>query len=215
MKRFHNEFLVVELIVIYYVSPLIIYFYGFFISPVQILSLLIIYIVLVLKLSNSLEFRKVFSFTFLRKKHLFYVQQRFFIMLILLTLFLLLYDYSLFLDLPLDKTYIWLGIVVIYPLFSVLPQEILYRTFFFERYKSIFTAKHTLVFASALTFSFGHIIFHNVIAILLTFFGGLMFAYTYHKRESLTLVSIEHTLYGVLVFTLGFGSFFYHGFVPS
>jgi hypothetical protein len=47
---------------------------------------------------------------------------------------------------------------------------------------------------------------------ILTFFGGYLFAYTYAKTRSLLLVSIEHALYGCLLYTIGLGRFFYTGF---
>ena len=129
--------------------------------------------------------------------------------------FLLMYDYCLLFDLMLHDTYLWLSIIIVYPLTSVFPQEIIFRSFFFQRYSTLFTTRKSLVLASALSFSFAHIIFHNILAVLLTFLGGLLFAYTYEKRKSLTLVSIEHALYGILIFTLGFGRFFYHGLVGN
>jgi hypothetical protein len=44
-----------------------------------------------------------------------------------------------------------------------------------------------------------------------SFFGGLLFAHTYHTSKSLALVWLEHTLYGWTLFTLGLGWYFYHG----
>lgn len=69
----------------------------------------------------------------------------------------------------------------------------------------------TLVFIglNAVLFSFSHIIFNNWLAIVLTFFGGIMFAFTYRKSNSLMVVFIEHMLYGNWIFTVGIGQYFY------
>jgi len=62
---------------------------------------------------------------------------------------------------------------------------------------------------NAALFSFSHIIFRNWLAIVLTFAGGLMFAWTYRKSKSLMVVFIEHMLYGNFIFTVGIGQYFY------
>ena len=95
--------------------------------------------------------------------------------------------------------------------FSVLPQEVLYRVFFFERYRPLFGRGAGLVAASALVFGFGHIIFHNWLAVPLTLLGGWLFARSYRRTSSLLLIFIEHTLYGCAIFTIGYGEFFYQG----
>ncbi len=43
--------------------------------------------------------------------------------------------------------------------------------------------------------------------------GGWLFADTYRQSRSLWLVCLEHALYGDLIFTIGLGTFFYHGAV--
>ena len=66
---------------------------------------------------------------------------------------------------------------------------------------------------SALIFCFAHVFFINWVAPLLSLFGGLMFATTYSKTNSLLLVSIEHALYGNTLFFIGLGWFFWGGSV--
>lgn len=115
------------------------------------------------------------------------------------------------LDLPSKSPARWLAIMVIYPLASVYLQNIIYRAFVFHRYRNAFRTPEHLVWASALAFGFAHVIFHNWIALALTMAGGLIFAHTYHKHRSLLLCSIEHALYGCTLFTIGLGSYLYHG----
>jgi membrane protease YdiL (CAAX protease family) len=98
-----------------------------------------------------------------------------------------------------------------YPLVSVLPQELAYRVYFFQRYAPLFGSKSGMIAASAIVFGFGHIVFHNWPAVVLTLLGGLLFAKTYRRTSSLLLVSFEHALYGWAVFTIGYGEFLVEG----
>ncbi len=111
--------------------------------------------------------------------------------------------------LPLNITWLWVVIVLFYPVWSVIPQELIYRTFFFHRYRNIFPNKWGMIIANTLAFSFMHIIFENIVAIVFSFAAGLILAILYSKHKSLFGISIEHAIYGILVFTIGLGSFFY------
>ena len=109
----------------------------------------------------------------------------------------------------------WLLVMFLYPILSVVPQEIIFRSFFFARYRTLFTHPAALVLASGLAFGFAHILFHNWVAPVLCVVGGIMFAQTYRRTQSLMLVAFEHALYGDFVFTLGLGRYFYHGAVAA
>lgn len=113
-----------------------------------------------------------------------------------------------FLDLPRHMPFLWLLIIVGYPLVSVYPQELLFRGFFFARYQALFDSETVTALASALLFAWMHIVFANVYAVLLSFIGGWLFASTYRQTRSLRLVCLEHALYGALIFTLGYGRLF-------
>jgi membrane protease YdiL (CAAX protease family) len=147
----------------------------------------------------------------IEKKQLRFILQRFLVCsFLLLGLLLLLYPGN-FLNFPRQYPLFFLFFIVLYPVLSVLPQELLYRTFFFKRYRLIFRQPVSMIMASTLSFGFLHIIFHNYLAILLTLVGGYFFSRTYNVTRSLYLVCFEHSLYGLLVFTLGFGGFFIRG----
>ncbi len=105
----------------------------------------------------------------------------------------------------------WLLIMFAYPVLSVLPQEVMYRALFFARYRPLFGEGIGMVIASAVMFSFCHVIFHNWISLPLTFIGGWLFARSYQRTSSLLLPCVEHALYGCAIFTLGYGEFFYKG----
>jgi membrane protease YdiL (CAAX protease family) len=108
---------------------------------------------------------------------------------------------------------LWLAIMILYPLFSVYPQEIIYRTFLFHRYRDLFPGKLMMIAASAAAFGFAHVILRNELAVLLTIIGGVLFAHTYQRSRSTLLAVIEHALYGNLLFTIGLGASFYLGAV--
>lgn len=117
-------------------------------------------------------------------------------------------------DYPRHKTAIWLAIIVFYPLLAVYPQELFYRAFLFRRYRALFPGKQTMLFVSALTFGFAHIIYGNIPAVLLTLVGGYLFAFTYQRSRSILVASLEHALYGCLLYTIGLGQFIHTSF-PS
>lgn len=126
-------------------------------------------------------------------------------LLTLVTISLLCPQYLFFC--PKNNTSLWLSILIFYPLLSVYPQEVIYRGFLFRRYETLFPNKRSMIHASALVFAFAHIIYGNIPAILLTLIGGYFFAITYQRSHSLLTVSVEHALYGCLLFTIGLGRF--------
>ncbi len=128
------------------------------------------------------------------------------IIISLTTLFVWITNKEAFFSVLLNKPKLWLIILFIYSVFSVYPQELVYRTFFFKRYESLFKNGHQLIFLNAIVFSLGHIFFKNTLVIILTFLGGLLFAFTFTKTKSTILVSIEHAIYGSWLFTVGMGA---------
>lgn len=114
-------------------------------------------------------------------------------------------------DLPRERPLLWAVIVVFYPLFSVYPQELLFRAFELHRYAPLFPGPRRAALAGAAAFGFAHIIFGNVLAVVMTLAGGWLFARRYQRTRSLFVVSVEHAAYGLLIFTVGLGGFFYHG----
>jgi len=105
----------------------------------------------------------------------------------------------------------WAIVMVAYPIVSVWPQGIIYRAFFFERYRPLFPSALMMILASAVAFGFSHIIFRSPLSVALTFAAGLLFAWRYEATGSLLVSSLEHALYGCWMFTVGLGALFYHG----
>ncbi|MFJ8577851.1 type II CAAX prenyl endopeptidase Rce1 family protein [Micromonospora sp. NPDC093277] len=113
-------------------------------------------------------------------------------------------------DLPRQQPVIWVAVVVLYPVLSVYPQELIFRAFLCYRYAPVFGRGGGLVAASAGAFGFAHVIFGSWLSVLLTLVGGVLFARRYLRTRSLLVVWVEHAAYGVLAFTVGLGAYFYH-----
>jgi membrane protease YdiL (CAAX protease family) len=88
---------------------------------------------------------------------------------------------------------------------------LLYRAFFFHRYRPLFGSGWTMLLASGLAFGFVHIIFGNWLAVALCVLGGWLFAFTYYSSNSLLLTCLDHAIFGNFIFTIGLGRSFYHG----
>lgn len=106
---------------------------------------------------------------------------------------------------------VWLILMVIYPLLSVYPQGLVFRSFIFHRYRAIFATPWSKTVASTLAFCFAHIVFRNWVVLLITLLGGILFAVSHLRTKSLLLSSFEHALYGCFLFTVGIGNYFYDG----
>jgi membrane protease YdiL (CAAX protease family) len=110
-----------------------------------------------------------------------------------------------FLVLPDDSIKVWLYTLAVYPFISVIPQELIFRTFFFHRYKHIVPSKVTRLGISSVSFALAHVIYGNWIAVGLSFLGGLLFGFRYIQTRSTLLVALEHYIWGSFLFTVGLG----------
>jgi membrane protease YdiL (CAAX protease family) len=122
---------------------------------------------------------------------------------------------DLFLSFPRERTALWAMVMFLYPIVSVYPQNIIYRAFIFHRYRGLIGDPRLLVVLSAVAFCWGHIVFQNVLALVLTLAGGVIFAATYYRTRSLLASSFEHALYGCLIFTVGLGKSLYFAAVSA
>jgi membrane protease YdiL (CAAX protease family) len=105
---------------------------------------------------------------------------------------------------------LWLGIVLLYPLLSALPQELVFRVLFFRRYRALFPGRTLATAVNALVFVLAHLMFWNGVALALTAAGSVIFARAYLGRGFLQAVLL-HAVAGGIIFTSGLGVFFYHG----
>ncbi len=117
-----------------------------------------------------------------------------------------------FLNLPTQRPRLWAVVMIFYPLMSVIPQELIYRTFFFHRYGPLFgDARWMAIAVNGLLFGFAHIIFGSYVSIVLTALLGFVVAWRYERTRSFWGAWFEHSIYGCLIFSIGLGRYFFTG----
>lgn len=131
---------------------------------------------------------------------------KFLIIAFLTTFFVWFTNKQMLFEVVINKPIMWIIFLLVYCFFSVYPQELLFRKFYFKRYKDMFKNELLFLFVNAILFSLAHMFFKNILVIILTFFGGLLFAFTFNNTKSTLLVSIEHAIYGSWLFTVGMGA---------
>lgn len=127
-----------------------------------------------------------------------------------LVLLALLAPHNLF-NFPRQRPEMWAAVMVMYPLISVIPQEFVYRSFFFRRYAALFTDSRAMIAVNAAAFSYMHIVLQNIVAPLMCLIAGVIIAYGYTQHRSLRYAFIEHAAYGCMIFTIGLGWYFFRG----
>jgi membrane protease YdiL (CAAX protease family) len=116
-------------------------------------------------------------------------------------------------SLPRHATGLWLAILVLYPILSALPQELMFRVLFFRRYAALFPNQRAALLANGALFGFAHLMVWNWVAVGLSALGGLIFAEAYLRRGGLPAAVVLHAVCGAIIFTIGLGTYFYHGAV--
>ncbi len=203
-------YLTLEFIALYIGLPLLIFYRVLPNLPIPYLLVIALLGTLALRYDRSFDFDQLLS-TRGMAAHLPWLLLRDAAFMLLLGLAVRISAPQLLFSLIKSSPVFWAIIMVLYPLVSVYPQELLYRVFFFHRYKLLFGSGPTMILASACAFGFAHVIFGNWLAMGLCAIGGLLFAITYHQSNSLLLTCIDHALFGNFIFTIGLGRFFYHG----
>ena len=114
-----------------------------------------------------------------------------------------------FLSLPRERPTVWIAILLLYPIFSVVPQGIVYRSFFCHRYRPLFGEGWVMIIVAAASFAIAHVVMRRWEPVLMTFMGGMVMTSTLLRRRSGLLADVEHAFYGDLAFTLGLGVWIY------
>ncbi len=196
----------VEILLLYIGIPLM-YFFDFLpvhkLVPLIIVSLVYLYVILRDKSFKRHQLKlnglKAWSMIFFRTS--------------IIIVFLLVYVWKTFpeqlFQMPSERTSFWIVLLVLYPLWSVIPQEFVYRVYFYHRFSGLLKSRNLLVIINAVLFSFSHIIFENWVALIFTFVVSIMFSLTYLRYRSYSMIVLEHALYGSMIFTIGPGNFFY------
>jgi len=112
------------------------------------------------------------------------------------------------LELPTRHPGRWAVLLALYPALSVVPQELVFRAYFFHRYGALLGNPARQALVSALVFGLAHAFYGHWLTVALSGLGGLCFAWTFLRTGSLALVVLEHSGYGLLLFTLGLGRLF-------
>lgn len=202
---FSNAYMVLEFLIFFVFIPFVAN--RFLEGWMKIIPLMLIAIMFFsLLLMDSTFDRKIFSR--LDKKYLKRSVARVIIISILLIWFTYWIFPHLFFNYPVEEFKAYLITFFLYPIASVIPQEIIYRVYFFHRYKKIVPEKYLLMLSNAIIFGLTHFIYGNWVAPLATFLVSWIFIFNYLKTKSLWNVSLEHYFYGLIMFTVGFGFFF-------
>lgn len=200
--------LTAEFIILFFGIPLLLYFDSVIVHPSSVLIPLLAVILILLRYRTDFRWKDLVYLKITGKdimKHLIILSS---IFLFLLAIVLIFIPDRLF-NLPRGSILIWILLSVFYPVFSAYAQEVIYRTFLFNRYSTLFTKPWMMILASAVAFSYVHIVYYSTVSIILTFFGGLYLAKTYFDTRSVLLTSILHGLMGDIVFAVGMGEFFW------
>jgi uncharacterized protein len=200
--------LTIEFVLLFFGIPTWIYLDQDFIHPSIIILPVLVFIFIVLRRTSDFSWKELFRWQVPRK--ILYGNG-----LILLASACLMLGYVFFFDredlfnLPRTNMWIFLAMCLFYPVFSAFGQEIIYRTFLNRRYSRIFPMGWRFVLASAVSFSFLHIVYYNPVSMILTLIGGLYFAWNYRLTRSVLFTSVLHGVYGIIIFAVGMGQYFW------
>lgn len=201
-------YLSIEFTLFFFGVPLLLYFNSLIIHPTVVLLPVLVIILLILRYSPDFTFRDLIAFN---------IPKRILIKNGLIVLFsglimllgVIVFERDNLFNLPAGNIWLWLMLCIFYPVFSAYGQEVVYRTFLFNRYRKLFKNERLLIIASGVTFSYVHIVYYSHISILLTLFAGLYLARVYSKTRSVLFTAILHGLLGIIVFTIGLGQYFW------
>ena len=208
-KHWRKPVLLSEFFVLFLCLPIVLFYVRQDFAPYLILLLVTLVTWCLLLLLSDHRFKRFRLWNIIKLKSYFpTVLKTFGIAAIVITLASWHFTPDSLFFLPQHQTLMWLGLLVLYPLLSAWPQEVIFRTFFFHRYKKVFKDKSLRAILSAIVFALAHLMFANWIAVVGSFFAGLVFAFTYMQSRSTLLVAIEHSLWGCWLFTAGLGAHF-------
>jgi membrane protease YdiL (CAAX protease family) len=196
-------FLISELILLFFIVPVILFLDVFPVVKVSSVLIALVYTLVISRKKRLIPLKTLTLFPF--KKH----SKRIFITAVIVLSSSLLFMYywhpeDLFMVVKRNPL-LWISILFFYAIFSVLPQELLYRSYFFTRYNSLFKNTNHLLILNIIVFPIAHLFLKNWLVLLITLIGGILFAISYKKSKSILLTSLEHAIYGNWIFTIGMG----------
>jgi len=206
MQRYRRVFLVTELILVFVFLPLA-FFFDLIPGHKSVPLLIVFGYCLILLLRDKSFDRKSFGMNSFYSYRTIFI--RFLIIALLIFAYVYIFDREHLFEIVRHRPWLWVLIMLAYPVWSIYPQEFIFRPFFFHRYKVLLKNEKVILFMNAALFGFIHIIFRNWIAVAGACIAGYFFATTWLKSKSVMAVWIEHTLYGNFIFTIGLGHYFY------
>jgi len=109
---------------------------------------------------------------------------------------------------PTRETESVLALLIFYASVSVTSQEFLYSSFFFWRYRPLFSPGF-LVGLNSVVFAVAHMIYGSWVSVGLALAGRVILAKVYRRHGSFWGVWTLHLLLGVAAFLVGLGRYFY------
>jgi hypothetical protein len=100
------------------------------------------------------------------------------------------------------------ALLVFYPAISVTSQEFLYSSFFFWRYRPLFSPGF-LAGLNAAAFAAAHLIYDSWLSVSLALAGRIVLVRIYRRCQSFWGVWLLHVVLGLCVFVAGLGGYFY------
>ena len=180
---------------------LITFFFFIFITLFQLQTFVIVLLLVASFIISLLYKNDMIGIILPKKKNFLYFI--FFDIFLIISLIKLFGDDFFLNALDLKKYYFISILLLFYLLFSVIPQEIIFRFLFFYNYKDYFN-KFEILLLNSLVFSFCHLIYFDIYILLFSFFGNLLFTFNYMQNKSLLVVIVEHFLLGQTLIILGF-----------
>jgi len=201
-------YLGIEFFVLFFGVPLIVFLYSEIIHPSILILPVLVFIFLILRSNKDFKAKEL---VFLKPSRADLRNNAIIIVISSLLIFagVCLFQRERLFDLPKGNIVVWGILCTFYPVFSAYGQEIIYRTFLFRRYASLFRKDWALVLASGITFSFVHIVYYSPVSIILTLIAGLYLAQQYARTRSVLFTAILHGIMGIIIFTVGLGEYFW------
>ena len=199
---------VLELLLLFFGIPLLIYFDKDFIHPSFVILPLLAFIFIVLLRTTDFTWKELFRWQIpgrLLWRHGLVVLATFTVLLGIVFIF----DREQVFNLIRIHPWIFVALCIFYPVFSAFGQEIIYRTFLFKRFRILFPKEWHFTVISGITFSFMHIVYYDPVSMIITFIGGLYFAQVYVWTRSVLFSAVLHGCMGIVVFAVGLGQYFW------
>jgi membrane protease YdiL (CAAX protease family) len=199
---------ILEFVILFFGIPVLIYLDKDFIHPSMIILPVLAFIFFILRRTTDFHWRELVKWGISRST----LFRSLLVILLCLSFmlgYMILFDREHLFDLPGAHPWLYLALCLFYPVFSAYGQEVIYRTFLFRRYSSLFAWKWAIVLASGVSFSFLHIVYYDPVSMILTLIGGIYFAWVYQQTRSVLFTALLHGAMGIVVFGVGLGRYFW------